>query len=126
MAGVRWYPGKRARLKKQVDEALTSTARAVADDLVSSGTLPYAGDDRGAAPGTLQESVRAEAAKGGTATVVTDTPYAKRLYYHPDYAFSKAVNAGARGYWYGPYMARGGKKRFARDVFAREMKARRR
>lgn len=123
---VKWYPGRKAKLDADIAAAITKTAQAIAEDLKASGTLPYASDDRGAAPGTLQSSVASEPCKDGTAHVVTDTPYARKLYYHPDYDFVQATNANARGYWYGPYMSRGGKKNFARDVFRRELKARRR
>lgn len=32
--------------------------------------------------------------------LVWDTPYAKRLYYNPQYNFSKDVNPNARGLWF--------------------------
>ncbi|GER73436.1 minor capsid protein [Bacillus coagulans] len=32
--------------------------------------------------------------------IVWDTPYARRLYYHPEYNFSKDKNPHARGLWF--------------------------
>jgi hypothetical protein len=38
--------------------------------------------------------------KPGTGQVVWKTAYAKRLYYNPQYNFSKDVNPNARGLWF--------------------------
>lgn len=44
------------------------------------------------------------AAKGGKVTIVSDTPYARRLYFHPEYTFNQSKNASARGEWWEPYL----------------------
>ena len=32
-------------------------------------------------------------------SIIYDTPYARRLYYHPEYDFNRAVNGNAQGKW---------------------------
>ena len=54
-------------------------------------------------------------------SVVSDTPYARRLYFHPEYKFRKDKNANAGAEWFEPYLT-GNKKQFARNSFARIMK----
>lgn len=36
----------------------------------------------------------------GEGKVIWNTPYARRLYYNPQYNFSKDKNMNARGYWF--------------------------
>ena len=38
--------------------------------------------------------------KIGEGLIVWNTPYARRLYYNPQYNFSKDVNPNARGLWF--------------------------
>lgn len=49
--------------------------------------------------GNLEES-GILATDPGKGEVVWDTPYAKRLYWHPEYDFSKDSNPNARGAWF--------------------------
>ncbi len=55
-------------------------------------------------PGRLVESCHTE---NGT-DVVWDTPYARRLYYHPEYSFQGAPMRG--GYWADRYVQNGGRE----------------
>lgn len=36
----------------------------------------------------------------GKVSIVSSTPYARRLYFHPEYHFQKTENPNARGKWY--------------------------
>ena len=54
-------------------------------------------------------------------SIVSDTPYARRLYFHPEYNFYKGANSNAGGMWFSPYIT-GSKKDYARKIFARFMK----
>ena len=56
----------------------------------------------------------------GKVFVVSDTPYARRLYFHPEYKFSTRDNPNAGGAWFEPYIS-GAKKDYAKKVFARFM-----
>lgn len=38
--------------------------------------------------------------KTGSGEVIYNTPYARRLYYHPEYNFSTEHNPQAGGYWF--------------------------
>ncbi len=128
---IEWYPGARAKLNRDIQASVNATANAIANDLKTSGTMPYAVDDRGAEPGALQASVTSVPASGKSrmAHVTTTAPYARKLYYapyaHPDFQFQHGVNTKAQGFWYGQYMKKGSKRNFAKEVFKRAMKARR-
>ena len=53
---------------------------------------------------------------------MSDTPYARRLYFHPEYNFNQDKNAHAGGLWFQPYI-NGNKKKFAQNVFNRFMRS---
>ena len=38
--------------------------------------------------------------RNGKVTIVSNTPYARRLYFHPEYHFDTGENPNARGKWY--------------------------
>ena len=54
--------------------------------------------------------------RNGTVSLVHATPYARRLYYHPEYDFSKDENPNARGKWFEPWIS-GKYKGFAKGIF---------
>lgn len=57
-------------------------------------------------------------AKSGTVSLVSQTPYARRLYFHPEYNFSKRDNKNAQGKWHEPWII-GNKKDFCKETFAK-------
>lgn len=104
------------RIEADITKALIKTADAVKTDVQQSQTMPF---DKG----QLQNRstfVDASKASSGKASVVSDTPYARRLYFHPEYHFSDKENPNAGGAWFEPYIS-GAKKDYAKKVFARFM-----
>lgn len=74
--------------------------------------------------GTLEESVTVNTGffDKGTLKLQYNTPYARRLYYHPEYNFSHDENANAQGAWLEPYIS-GEKKNYAKDVYRKIFKS---
>lgn len=102
------------QIQKAATESLVLTARAVEADVRQSQTMPKD-------TGNLQETstyTNDKQARKGIASVVSDTPYARRLYYHPEYNFRQDKNPNAGGLWFDTYVT-GVKKNFAKKVFAR-------
>lgn len=97
--------------------ALIKTADALKSDLIQSQTMPFK-------TGALQNRstfVDDTQSNRGVVGVVSDTPYARRLYFHPEYNFSKAANPNAGGMWFEPYID-GEKKDFVKNKFEEFMK----
>lgn len=129
---VKLNMGKISQLTKASVTALEQTAEAVHTDLVQSQTMPRM-------DGTLQNTqtfVDYSYAKKGSVSIVFNTPYARRLYYHPEYNFHKDKweetikhrdgrvehkthegNPNAGGKWAEPYMKGGKKQNFAPRVY---------
>lgn len=116
--------------KNLVSETLVATADALHSDLVKNQTMPFdtgALQNRDGGVNRNGEKVRGthiERSKKnkGVVTIISDTPYARRLYYHPEYNFQQIHNKNAGGMWFEPYKKGGKKEKFATKTFARLLK----
>lgn len=55
----------------------------------------------------------------GKTKIVSSTPYARRLYFHPEYNFSRDEHIAAGGKWLTPWLEGGTKQNFCQKAFAR-------
>ena len=104
------------RMKELTDaakRALEQTAEAVHTDVVQAQVMPR---DTGA---MQNESTFVDNSQvsDGLVRLVTSTPYARRLYYHPEYNFSTYENPNARGKWYEDWLAGGTYEDFPINTF---------
>ena len=53
----------------------------------------------------------------GKVSIISSTPYARRLYFHPEFHFKKDENPNAGAAWHEPWMAGGKKQKFAKNAF---------
>lgn len=53
----------------------------------------------------------------GKATLVHNAPYARRLYFHPEYHFNKEFHENAKGKWFEDYVPGGKHDQFARKKY---------
>lgn len=105
------------RINKNVQDSMIETADALKSDLIQSQTMPFD-------TGELQNRstfVYSGQVKRGRVSVVSTTPYARKMYYHPEYKFQTTKNKKAGGLWFAPYID-GKKKNFVNRAFARIMK----
>lgn len=95
--------------------ALEMTAEALHTEVVQAQVFPFD-------TGNLQnESTFVDTSEStkGKVTLVSSTPYARRLYYHPEFHFQKEENPNARGEWYEDWLPGGSEENFAVDAFKR-------
>lgn len=92
-------------------------------DLKDSETMPFAGGDM--QNDQTYVAVDGEDTVNGEdvyfVTLVTGSPQARRLYYHPEYQFQQGHNDNAGGLWLEPYI-NGDKKDFVRTEFTKIFK----
>lgn len=126
MANIKWYPGALDKIDGAACRALEMAGEAVRTDLLQQRTVPFAEDseenrERGIVPGELQGSIFVDRAgsKRGEVSVVANTPYARRLYFHPEYSFYKGTNKRAGGEWFKPYLAKGDRNGWLVKTFAK-------
>ncbi len=101
------------KLEQAQVTALEQTAEALHTEVVQAQVMPRD-------TGTLQnESTFADYSESsaGRVTLVSSTPYARRLYFHPEYEFKKAENPNAKGKWYEDWEPGGKKAEWAQDAY---------
>ena len=93
--------------------ALEQTAEVLHTEVEQAQVFPFD-------TGTLQEGAtfldRSES-KSGKVSIVSSTPYARRLYFHPEYHFQTGENPNARGKWYTDWLPGGKEADFAAKAF---------
>lgn len=104
-------------IKKLMREALVETADALKSDLQKSQTMPFDTGELQNRKTFVDDSKK----KAGKITIVSDGPYARRLYFHPEYKFQKTKNKNASGMWFDPYIS-GDKKDWASKTYIKLMK----
>ena len=108
---------KLKELTKQQYISLAQTADAILTDLKDSQTMPFDTGNLQNDSTFLDDSQKNQ----GKVSIVSLAPYARRLYYHPEYNFRTNNNHSAGGKWFEPY-ASGNKSDFTRETFAKLFK----
>ena len=83
------------KLEEAALDALDATAQQLHADVIDAHVVPFD-------VGTMQNDasyIDLSKRTQGVETLVTSTPYARRLYYHPEYHFQKGNNPHAKGRW---------------------------
>ncbi|CCY00667.1 putative uncharacterized protein [Enterocloster bolteae CAG:59] len=106
------------RIKQLTQAAVTAlemTAEALHTEVVQAQVMPFD-------TGHLEEDsffTDCKECSQGKATLMVNTPYARRLYYHPEYNFQTDENPFAGGEWYEPWLPGGVSQDFAKNAFKR-------
>lgn len=114
---VELYKAAVDKLIKAQITALEQTAEALHSEVVQAQVMPRDS-------GHLQNDstfVDYSQSKNGTVSLVSQTPYARRLYYHPEYNFQTKENPNAQGKWYEPWI-NGDKKDFCQEEYSKNYK----
>lgn len=101
------------RLERAQITALEQTAEALHTEVVQAQVFPRD-------TGNLQNEstfIDYSQSNQGKVTIVSSTPYARRLYFHPEYDFQKTANPHAKGRWYEDWMPGGRDAEFCANAF---------
>ncbi|MFT8313177.1 MAG: hypothetical protein ABF633_02860 [Clostridium sp.] len=103
-------------LEKAQQQALEMTMDAVLSDIKTSAVVPKRNN-----PLETSGYVDTSRLRDMIVSIVFDTPYARRLYWHPEYNFRHDKNANAQGKWMQAYID-GDKKDFIKDTYMKFFK----
>lgn len=95
--------------------ALEHTAEELRTDVKQAQVMPFK-------TGTLQGEgtfVDYSESRQGKVSIISNTLYARRLYFHPEYHFQTKENPNARGKWYTDWLPGGKKSDFAINTYKR-------
>ncbi|HII4440527.1 TPA: hypothetical protein ACY4R4_001346 [Clostridium perfringens] len=93
------------------NKALEETTEAILSDIKTSSVIPKDS-------GELERSGFVDLSRidSGVTSIIFDTPYARRLYWHPEYNFRQDKNINAQGKWMQSYID-GDNKEFVTDTY---------
>lgn len=114
-SSVTLFKPKIKQLTDTAVKALEMTAEALHTEVVQAQVVPFD-------TGNLQNEsffVDTSQSKAGKVTLVHSTPYARRLYFHPEFDFQKDENPNAKGLWLEDWMEGGEHEDFAKETFAK-------
>ena len=109
---------KLRRIEEAKNTALYKAMDALKTDVIQSQVMPF---DTGTMQNESTFVTRPKRANRSKVSLITRTPYAARLYYHPEYNFQKTNNPNAQGRWLDDYID-GSKKDFAQEQFVKFFK----
>ena len=93
-------------------EALAQTGDATLTELRDRQVMPFD-------TGNLQnDSTFVDDSQKDKVSIVSSTPYARRLYFHPEYNFKRGNNASSGGKWFDSFL----NDNFIRDAYASLLK----
>ena len=106
-------------IHRAAQDAALETAGALRGEIIAGQVIPFD-------TGKLQESVGGidqfrEGEELHTTLCIGDTPYARRMYFHPEYNFQKVNNPNAQGEWAQPWIPGGDLEGYAPDTFSTRM-----
>lgn len=112
---VKLNMGRIQELNQAAVSALERTAEALHTEVVQAQVMPFE-------TGHLQEDatfVEYKNSAQGKVSIISSTPYARRLYYHPEYNFQTDENPFAGGEWFKPWLPGSVSAGFAKEAFQR-------
>jgi hypothetical protein len=101
------------QLSQAAVTALEMTIEALHTEVIQAQVVPFD-------TGNLQnESLFADYSDSskGKAQLVSSAPYARKVYFHPEYNFQTHENPNAKGHWYEDWEPGGSKADFAPNVY---------
>ncbi|WP_283608543.1 hypothetical protein [Faecalispora anaeroviscerum] len=101
-----------AKLEQAVKYPAGMTMEALKTDVIAAQVMPFDNGDMQNVQTFVVQSI-----DGAEARLVTGSPQARRLYYHPEYNFQTVNNPNAGGKWLEPWL-NGERKDFVQDTFA--------
>ena len=117
-AKVTLHYAKLKALDRAAIRALEKTTEAIHTDIVQAQVIPF---ETGHLQNDSTDCDFSEVQSGHT-EIVSSTPYARRLYYHPEYNFRTDENPNAKGRWFEDWEAGGSRAGYAGEAFAKFMR----
>ena len=103
------------QLDRAKQQALEQTGDALLKQVKNTQVMPF---DTGNLQNenTFEDCVQSW---NGTVKIVSSTPYARRLYFHPEYNSSRKEIIAAGGKWFSPWLEGGTRQNFCSQAFVR-------
>lgn len=108
------------KLDKDIQVCLEQTAEGLHTEVITAQVMPMD-------VGTMQDDetfVDYSQSSKGLVQIITTSPQARRLYFHPEYDFQTINNPNAKGKWWEDWLPGGTHEDFAQKAFSQLLKRR--
>ena len=112
-----------SRIKQLTQAAVTAlelTAESLHTEVIQAQVIPR---DNGVLQGEKGLFVDYSESSEGKVSLVHEGPYARRLYYHPEYNFRTDENPNAKGHWFEEWEPGGSKTKHVTESFKKNYKS---
>ena len=109
------YFGTIRKLERAQIIALEQTAEYLHTEVVQAQVVPF---DKGVLQGDAMAPDYSRSSQG-VVSLVHSTPYARRLYFHPEYKFQTKENPHAKGKWFEDWIDGGKKSHKIKQAYGR-------
>lgn len=107
-------------LDKKVQQALEKTGEALHTEIITAQVMPFNEGDMQ----NFNTFVDSSKSSKGVVRLITTSPQARRLYFHPEYDFQTMKNPNAKGKWYEDWLPGGKEEKFVQNAFSSFLKRR--
>ena len=108
-------------IRREVMDASLETVSALRGEVITAQVMPFNTGDMQNNHTAVQQRTDGDDIY---TSLVTDTPYARKMYYHPEYNFQTVNNPNAQGLWLSSWLPGGDKESFLPDTFHLKLRAR--
>lgn len=106
-----------AKIEQAQKDAIKQTGQTLLTDLVQKQVMPFD-------TGEMQNNRTFVEASDNEVAIITSSPQARRLYFHPEYNFQKEKNQNAGGRWFDRYLKGGVDEQLPLKHFALNLRRR--
>lgn len=108
-------------LRREAMVAALETVSALRGEVVTAQVMPFDNGDMQNKHTSVEQRIEGDDIH---TALLTDTPYARKMYYHPEYNFQTVNNPNAQGLWLSPWLPGGANESFLLDTYHLKLRAR--
>ena len=108
-------------LRREAVDAALETVSALRGEVITAQVMPFDNGDMQNKHMSVEQRIEDDDIH---TALLTDTPYARKMYHHPEYKFQTVNNPNAQGLWLSPWLPGGANESFLLDTYHLKLRAR--
>lgn len=108
-------------IRREAMDAALETVAALRGEVIAAQVMPFDTGEMQNNSTSVQQHIEGDDIH---TLLSTNTPYARKLYHHPEYNFQTVNNPNAQGEWLSPWLPGGANESFLLDTYNLKLKER--
>lgn len=108
-------------LRREAVDAALETVSALRGEVITAQVMPFDNGDMQNKHTSVEQRIEGDDIH---TALLTDTPYARKMYHHPEYNFQTVNNPNAQGLWLSSWLPGGANESFLLDTYHLKLRAR--